>query len=293
MKISRIDLDGCGSPSALVTRILKIEPDLPIPVPVEELCASFDIIRIDELTTQGFEAALLTDVNKSNSAILLAKGGSRQRRRYSIAHELGHFLIPTHMPDPSGQILCSASDLLAFGTKEQDKRKRMEVEANQFAALLLMPPSVLRSELAKAGTPDLASFLALAELFAVSKQAMARPFVFYQREAVAIIQVRDGKVVGSYRDANKFPWIDVARHSPVPRGSSFHDAPAHPGSISHAVDRAPELWLGADGARKVGAMTEQLLWQQNGYAMIMLHADMVDGEDDDGHYRRDARWRWR
>lgn len=292
MKLSRIDLDGAGSPMALVTRILTLEPDLPVPVPIEALCERLDIISIEEFETEGFEAALVTDVNKSAGAILVAKGRSRQRKRYSIGHELGHFLIPTHVPGPDGKILCSQADFLRLDAKDQDQRKRMEAQANQFAALLLMPPHVLRSELAKAGIPDLAKFAKLADLLEVSKQALARQYVTYHREAVAIVQVRDGKIVGSYRDPKKFPWIDVARNQQVPKGSSYHGVGPRSGSISDSVECLPELWLSADGARKVGAMTEQLLWQQDGYAMIMLHADMIDDEEDDTpDYRQDARWR--
>jgi len=291
LKITRIDLDGAGSPMALVTRILTLEPDLPIPVPLEQLCERLDIIKIDELTTEGFEAALLTDVNKVNGAILVARGRSQQRRRYSIGHELGHFLIPTHGPGDGGQILCSKADFLRLDMKEQDRRLRMEAEANRFAALLLMPPPMLRSEIGTGGAPDLTKLVKLAELFDVSKQAMARQYVLYHREAVALVQVRDGKIVSSYRDPNKFPWIDLARDQSVPRGSSFHDAGPRSGLILDSVECPPEVWLSADGARKVGAMTEQLLWQQNGYAMIMLHAEMLDDEDDDRRYRPDARWR--
>lgn len=38
MQISRIDLADKGSPEGLVMAILKSEPSLPIPVPIEELC---------------------------------------------------------------------------------------------------------------------------------------------------------------------------------------------------------------------------------------------------------------
>jgi hypothetical protein len=46
MKVTRLDLDGTGSPVGLVTRILKIEKDLPIPVPIEELARQLDIEEI-------------------------------------------------------------------------------------------------------------------------------------------------------------------------------------------------------------------------------------------------------
>jgi hypothetical protein len=42
MQISRIDLADKGSPEGIMMAILKAEPDLPIPVPIEErfACAS-------------------------------------------------------------------------------------------------------------------------------------------------------------------------------------------------------------------------------------------------------------
>jgi len=279
LKISRLDLDGTGSPLGLVTRILQVESYLPIPVPVEALCANLDIIKIDDLETEGFEAALVTDENKANGAILVAKGRSRQRRRYSIGHELGHFLIPTHVPGREGQILCSRGDMLRLDIKEQDRRKRMEAEANLFAATLLMPPPVLRSELAKAGTPDLTKFVALANLFDVSKQALARQYVSYHREAVAIIQTRHGRVVNCYRDSRKFPWIDVAPNGAVPPGSVAHGTAGFPGMMSDIAECESELWLSISAARTVASVSEQVLWQREGYAMIMLHASVDDEED--------------
>ena len=81
MNISRLDLDGVGSPTALVARIFEMEPGLPIPVPIEELCTLLDIVSIQNLATQGFEAALVTDRTKSSGAILVAKDRPRQRRR--------------------------------------------------------------------------------------------------------------------------------------------------------------------------------------------------------------------
>jgi len=44
-----------------VVAILKAEPSLPIPVPIEELCRQRDIIGIQALTTHAFEDGLLTD----------------------------------------------------------------------------------------------------------------------------------------------------------------------------------------------------------------------------------------
>jgi hypothetical protein len=79
MQISRIDLADKGSPEGIVMAILKAEPDLPIPVPIEELCARLDIIDIQALTTQGFEGGLLTDRERSRGIVLVRNGVSPQR----------------------------------------------------------------------------------------------------------------------------------------------------------------------------------------------------------------------
>ncbi|WP_238253846.1 MULTISPECIES: ImmA/IrrE family metallo-endopeptidase [Methylobacterium] len=111
MAISRIDLGGAGTPEALVKRILQAEPNLPVPVPIQELCARLGILRIEDLDTDGFEGGLVTDAMRSEGTIL-AKRGGEPRRRFTILHELGHFLMPHHFPDQPGRFLCKSSDLL-------------------------------------------------------------------------------------------------------------------------------------------------------------------------------------
>lgn len=273
MKIDRLDLDGAGSPAALVTRILRVEPDLPIPVPIEQLCERFDIVSIADLHTEGFEAALITDAGKASGAILVKGGASRPRRRFSIGHELGHFLIPTHMPPPGGQFLCSTSDLLALTKREQAWRARMEAEANQFAALLLIPPPALRGELRSRGL-ELGEILRLARAFDVSREAMARACVEQTRSAVAVIIVRNGVILRMYRRDGRFPFIEASRGQRVPAGSAFHGHVLPAGSMTPMDDCEPEVWLGDRAVRAVELLEEQVLYQRDGFAMILLRAEM-------------------
>ena len=279
MNISRIDLDGVGSPTALVAEILKAIPDLPIPVPIETLCERLDITGIEDLHTDGFEAALLTDELRSSGTILVAKGRSPQRRRFSISHELGHFLIPAHLPPPGGLLQCSAEQLRLLDLKDQDKRRRMEAEANSFAALLLMPPPILREHLRWIRQPDISDIVRLAKLFDVSKEAMSRSYVDYSREAVAIVVVRKGRVLRYYRNVRHFPWIAIAPGITVPADSAWHDGRLLPGEIGEVVECEADTWLDAAGARKVIAMTEQQLGQDDEFSMLMLVAEVRDDDD--------------
>ncbi|MET4279562.1 Zn-dependent peptidase ImmA (M78 family) [Bradyrhizobium sp. F1.2.2] len=55
--------------------------------------------------------------------------------------------------------------MLLLNPKEGDRRAKMEVEANRFSSLILMPPPALRSELGKRSAPSLEQMLGLAKKF--------------------------------------------------------------------------------------------------------------------------------
>lgn len=93
------------------------------------------------------------------------------RQRFTIAHEIGHYQL--HSPNPLHV------DRVVFGVLRRDKRSSQamdieEMEANAFAAELLMPVGMLKQE------PELQKDIidherdidTLAERYGVSKQAM-------------------------------------------------------------------------------------------------------------------------
>jgi Zn-dependent peptidase ImmA (M78 family) len=293
MQISRMDLADKGSPEGLVSLILKHEPKLPLPVPIEELCRQLDIEEIRELETEGFEGGLLTDIARSRGIILVKQGVSRQRRRFTVGHELGHFLMATHIPDIEGRFLCSRQDMMRFSAKEHDRRAKMEVEANRFSSLLLIPPPALRSALNGQSSPNIQHMYSLAARFDVSKEAMARAYADYHPEAVAFVIVHEGKVLRSYRNRNRFPFITAGRNQPVPRGSLFHRPGMKPGIPSDIDARLPDLWIDVERGRPAPGMSEQVCLQANGYALIMLWYEPADDPENDDDADRTARDRWK
>lgn len=83
---------------------------------------------------------------------------SEVRQRFTIAHELGHFVLGhggAYRDDPSNFSLANHDPL--------------EVAANRFAAELLMPEEVLQFLIVEQGTSDIAS---LAKQLRVSQVAM-------------------------------------------------------------------------------------------------------------------------
>ncbi|MDB5679334.1 ImmA/IrrE family metallo-endopeptidase [Sphingomonas bacterium] len=280
MKISRLDLDGLGSPLAIANCIHVLESDMPMVIPVEALCNQLDIISVENFETENFEAALVMDVNKAAGSILVAAGRPRKRRRYSVAHELGHFLIPTHMPGPGHGFECSLDDLHLLDVKERDRRRRIEAEANRFAAALLMPVPRIRAGFSPKG-PDLVDIVRLAAEFDVSKEAMARSYVEAQREAVAVILIRQGRVIRTYRNEQHFPWIVPRVGDVVPAGSIASAYELQPGQYSQVEECDAETWLSDRDKRGVSVLTEHLLAQRDGFAMLLLHAELGEDDEDD------------
>ena len=86
-----------------------------------------------------------------------------ERRRFSVAHEVGHFLLHTGA-GPQG-VFCRVGDLRPDPDSPERLRER---QANRFAAELLMPRELVEREVARLG-PDP---FTLARVFAVSDVAM-------------------------------------------------------------------------------------------------------------------------
>lgn len=100
----------------------------------------------------------------STPAIFVNPRTSLNRKRFSVAHELGHFVLNSRL-DPEGGIL--KTDTFYRDSNSQTGGDPVEVFANQFAAELLMPSRFVRA-LAEQGKTD----LVMAADFGVSLEAL-------------------------------------------------------------------------------------------------------------------------
>ena len=280
MKVTRLDLDGTGSPLGLIGKILAAEPDLPIPVPIEELASSLDISEIQELTTDGFVGGLVTDEVRSFGGILVKKGLRRGRRRFTIGHELGHFLIPTHSLPTGGQFLCSSADMRKWAAREQDSAARFEVEANKFAAGILMPPPHFKKAVGKGQDPSLARIAELHDYFDVSQEAAARAYVNYHGATIAVAVLKGSKILRIYKPtAVSFPKMCVASGDDVPP-SLRQQVAMPPGSISGVTRARAEGWLETEWGVAMPQLFQQVLFQEDGFAQVLLWCDLPDADDE-------------
>ncbi|RYM32729.1 ImmA/IrrE family metallo-endopeptidase [Bradyrhizobium elkanii] len=205
----------------------------------------------------------------------------KERRRFTIGHELGHFLIPTHLPGKDDRFLCSLKDLLALDPKIADRRIRWEAEANRFSSLLLVPPPIFRKQANASKDPDLRDVVRLAHQYEVSKEVMGRAYVDYRHEPIAFVVTHNGRVQRYFSRKTDFPFITVRWGDPVPRHSLLMRK-QHTVSVASEIEETDAaLWFDVSRGHKAPTLFEQVYQQQQGYALILLSLEQQEDEDDD------------
>jgi len=124
---------------------------------------------------------------------------NRGQRQFSIAHELGHFVLK-HAD--TGWLGCAEAEMSAFG----GGRSLLELQANVFAAELLMPECIAK-KMCEVNKVSLRPVKGLAEAFGTSVTAAALRFVELTSEACAVVFSRDGRIEW-YRKSDSFvDWL--------------------------------------------------------------------------------------
>src|SRR5690606_14121743 len=151
-------------------------------VPVREIALALDIIDIREQPLDRLEGALVTTAERDVGSILVNTRSSSQRRRYSISHELLHFLNPLHQQTALMGFECSRSDMALSGSSARlaSRHQRQEIEANTFAIELLAPHQLMAPYLRPSA--ELEQVIKASEALDLSKEATARRYVQLHRE---------------------------------------------------------------------------------------------------------------
>jgi Zn-dependent peptidase ImmA (M78 family) len=133
----------------------------PVPVPVEDIAE--DLLGLRVRLTPGLPASGM--LVPAERVVHVNPDEPPDRRRFTVAHEVAHWVVHCAEQRARPVILCRHADM----DGATDPRER---EANVFAADLLMPEQAVRAAAAAAG-PGPAGPDHLAGLFGVSVPAMA------------------------------------------------------------------------------------------------------------------------
>jgi hypothetical protein len=284
MQLDRMPLADIGNCVQLAKAVYRQLGECTPPIPIEEIAMAVGIAEITDLTTAGFEGALIANDLKTSGVILVKKGSLHERRRFTIGHELGHFLNYWHEP-PQGGFYCSSKDMLTNDNGSNDKQQ-MECEANEFAAEMLMPEPLFRRDLRKAPSPGLEHVIRWATAYETSKLATTRRLVDLGDSPAALVQSKDGIVGYVHRRKDSFPFVEISRDMPVPRKSLTACYSGCEGDCSNTDETEPSFWISRELPRGAN-MLEQVLVQADGYRITLLTIDETKSEDEDDTYDRE------
>lgn len=135
------------------------------PIDVRAALQSFGItVRVQPMES-GVSGMLV--VNASKATIAVNSEHSAARQRFTLAHELGHYLLHRKEQNVFVDAPLYRNKKSSLGTD------RLEVEANAFASAFLLPEKLLGGEVKAPVDPlDEAQLQHLASRYAVSVQAV-------------------------------------------------------------------------------------------------------------------------
>jgi Zn-dependent peptidase ImmA (M78 family) len=121
----------------------------------------------------GADVSGLLVTRDSGATICVQKTDVPQRQRFTLAHELAHHVLRHHLRPGSHVHVDRGNYISQRGPRSAAGVDPAEIEANQFAASLLMPAALVRSHAQKMDRclHDV-DVVKLAETFEVSEQAM-------------------------------------------------------------------------------------------------------------------------
>ena len=260
-----IELADLVRPEDLVAEIMRQNPAMPVPVPIEELARLAGISKISAFETTGFEGTLVTNPEKSDGHIFYNSRVPRPRQRFTIGHELGHFLLPWHR---QATFNCSADDL-------KTTKAGWELEANRFSAELLMPQALLARECSPSREFDLADVMRVRDAFGTSMESTIRRIIERSELAYAVV----------FSHENKVRYTNFSEYFKA-RLSARKDSPLPAKSLSRLGTSSTEDWNEIDahwwlddsqrGVTLPESVYEQTLVQDDGYKVTLLTYDPED-----------------
>jgi len=259
LRLDLMELADLVRPEQLVDEILKQNPQLPLPVPVVELATMAGISKVEAFTSTGFEGTLIANAEKSAGAIFYNGTVPRSRQKFTIGHELGHFLLPWHRQTT---FECTAEDISLRA------RKDWEIQANQFSAELLMPKALVKAKLHVMRDPELAHVRELADLLEVSFEAAARRLVELNEYPCAVVFSKENVVRYAIKSQYFEEQLTVWKGDKLPLKSPSKNASSDPQEW-HELDAG--WWVKErSGSDAPECIYEQTLVQESGFKVTLL-----------------------
>ncbi len=260
-----MELGDCFTPEQLVEEIYRQCPDIKAPIPIDEIASAVGIVAIKSMSTEDVEGMLVADDAKSSGVIFYKENSRLGRRRFTIGHELGHFLLLHHGSEQS----CTPNDI-RFGSSS-NVLKKLETEANQFSQLLLMPEKLISCAI-NGSFVKMELIKSISDDFEMSFEAMANKCSSLSDTPFALIYSKDCVVRYCWRDLKKFPyWIPFKAKDLMPPSSQVISLSQPDETISNSVEVDPAEWISTNYKQSMpDTLIEQTYTQLDGYQVTMI-----------------------
>lgn len=252
-------------------------------VDVKALAAKLQIPVMPKPADQQGVSGMLIRLGNNYGIAYATHIDSSGFQRFSIAHELGHYFLPGHLDAVFG-----SSDIhqsrAGFGSGD-----RYELEADHFAAALLMPKALFKAAMKKAGE-GAAGIVKLAAVCDTSLPATAIRYTQLTTDPMAIV-VSTGESIDycfmsdELMELKGIDWI--RKRQGVPLGTMTAAFNRDPGKIRGAerVEGTSTLsaWFG--GTRVVELQEDVIGLGTYGKTLTVLHGVELPDEDDEEEER--------
>jgi Zn-dependent peptidase ImmA (M78 family) len=260
--------------SELKERVKKTNPDLDlVPLVSESFLRRFGLDSRDRLTeiaqefgidvlyrpAESYDGALLRIRDAQRGCIVInSRIREESRKRFTLAHEIGHYVLP-------GQQEVSAPCKQQRIENWDADLYRPELEANRFAAEILMPRGIM-AEFVQS-EPSLESIRSIAQLCGTSLTASAVRLITLTPHRAAVVWSQDQKILWSKLSAGFVRWI---RKGEV-RENSFAAQCYRKQSVPDQLAPVPaSAWLYEKGLREGAQIWEQSAGLKNYGAVLSL-----------------------
>jgi len=265
IELDLISLADCFTPKQLVNEIRRQHPDLKPPIPIRDIAKAVGIQTIDPMATEEVEGMLVADAAKESGVIFYKESSPLGRQRFTIGHELGHFLLLHHGYEQS----CSTRDIKV--ESKPSSVRESESEANEFSQLLLMPDDLILQEIVN--KPINLELLKIVEnTFQMSFEAIANKCASLSNVPYALIYSLNGVVRYCWRDWEKFPyWIPFKGGDSMPLFSQASTLKQSEETISDSRAVNYSDWIEVKRHKAPPRfLVEQTYTQRKGFQVTML-----------------------
>jgi Zn-dependent peptidase ImmA (M78 family) len=272
--LDRFELADIHQPAVLARAVHNLLGPTTSAVPVADIAHALDIqdVRLDAF--DGFEGMLLTDKARRAGSILANTSKGSRRTRFTVAHELGHFLMERHQLSAVGGFTCGVKDMRE--TREGRQHFLQESQANQFAINLLAPEHLVAMNLSS--DPDLRDAHQMRDHLEISLEVSVRRMIDHREEALAAVWSYNGQV-RYFTKNDGFPFVSIKRNEQVPKASIAAKVVASgQKGFTSFTETHPHLWIGQSDLE----LFEQTRVAANGHAVTLLWMTEPPEPDDDG-----------